>query len=398
MASISKQPNGRKTIQFYDTDSTRKSIRLGKVSLNIARAFKVKVESLLASKITQQPIERDTALWLVELDTKMKSRLARVGLIAESQSAKLKEFLDEYVKLRTDVKADTKTVYGHTIRNLVTFFGEEKRLFDITEADAIEWRLNLKEQGLADNTVRRRSGIAKQFFSHAEKKKLIESNPFLDLAAAIQENREREYFVTSQDAQAVIEAAPDAEWRMIIALSRYGGLRCPSEILKLKWSDIDYEAGKILITSPKTEHHPGKATRIIPLFPELAPYIDECFELAKEKAKYVITRYRSSKQNLRSTFEKIQKRAKLEQWPKPFHNMRASRETELCNEFPEHVVCKWLGNSPKTARKSYLQVTEEHYEKATQKSGAKSGAVGCRNQQKRGCNTVNSERKKAPKN
>lgn len=376
MASLSKQPNGRKTIQFYDSDGKRKSIRLGKVSVKTASAFKVKVESLLASKIMQQPIERETAVWLTGLDIKMKSRLTRVGLISESQSAQLGEFLRDYVKLRSDVKGATKKVYNLTIRNLLSYFGEDKRLIDITEADAIEWRLDLKDQELADNTIRRRTGIAKQFFNHAKKKKIIQENPFSDLAAAVQENRDREYFVTPQDALAAIEAAPDAEWRLIIALSRYGGLRCPSEVLKLKWTDIDYDSRKILVTSPKTEHHPGKATRIIPLFPELVPYLNECDELAKEKAVYVITRYQDAEQNLRTTFEKIQKRAKIEQWPKPFHNMRASRETELCNDFPEHVVCKWLGNSPKTARRSYLQVTEEHFAKATGKSGAKSGAVG----------------------
>ena len=51
--------------------------------------------------------------------------------------------------------------------------------------------------------------------------------------------------------------------------------------------------------------------------------------------------------------------------PARFYNLRASRETELANEFPIHVVCEWIGNSAEVARKHYLQVTEEHFEKAT---------------------------------
>lgn len=39
--------------------------------------------------------------------------------------------------------------------------------------------------------------------------------------------------------------------------------------------------------------------------------------------------------------------------------------TELANEFPIHVVCEWIGNSPDVARRHYLQVTEEHFQKAT---------------------------------
>ncbi|WP_417392053.1 tyrosine-type recombinase/integrase [Gimesia sp.] len=366
MASISKESNGRKTIQFYDTDDKRKSIRLGKVSMTIANAFKVKVESLLSSKITGQAIEQETAIWLVKLSQKMKKRLASTGLIKAGMASTLGPFLDGYVEMRSDVKSATATVYGHTIRNLKDYFGEEKRLIDITQGDADKWRLYLREEGLADNTIRRRSGIAKQFFIHAKKEGLIASNPFEDLAAAIQENRQREFFVTREIAQKVINQAPDAEWRMIIALSRYGGLRCPSEVLRLRWEDIDRETDQILVTSPKTEHHPGKETRVIPLFPELVPYLDECYELTD--SEYVISRYRSSEKNFRTRFERMQKRAKVPQWPKPFHNMRASRETELCNDFPEHVVCAWLGNSVKVARKSYLQVTDEHFQKAVRKA------------------------------
>jgi hypothetical protein len=39
--------------------------------------------------------------------------------------------------------------------------------------------------------------------------------------------------------------------------------------------------------------------------------------------------------------------------------MRASRQTELQREFPLHVVCSWLGNSPRIAQQSYLLVTED---------------------------------------
>ena len=41
----------------------------------------------------------------------------------------------------------------------------------------------------------------------------------------------------------------------------------------------------------------------------------------------------------------------LPAWRRPFHNLRASRETELANEFPLHVVCEWIGNSVEVARK-----------------------------------------------
>jgi hypothetical protein len=44
---------------------------------------------------------------------------------------------------------------------------------------------------------------------------------------------------------------------------------------------------------------------------------------------------------------------------------RASRQTELQREFPLHVVCSWLGNSPRIAQQSYLLVTEDDFAKAS---------------------------------
>jgi hypothetical protein len=44
--------------------------------------------------------------------------------------------------------------------------------------------------------------------------------------------------------------------------------------------------------------------------------------------------------------------------------MRASRQTELQREFPLHVVCSWLGNSPFIAQQSYLLVIEDDFAKA----------------------------------
>ena len=57
MASIIKEPNGRKTIQVTLADRKRPKIRLGKTSRKSAEAFKVKVEHLVSARITGYPID-----------------------------------------------------------------------------------------------------------------------------------------------------------------------------------------------------------------------------------------------------------------------------------------------------------------------------------------------------
>lgn len=59
------------------------------------------------------------------------------------------------------------------------------------------------------------------------------------------------------------------------------------------------------------------------------------------------------------------------------HNLRGSRQTELDEKFPAHVVCDWLGNSERIAALRYLQATEEHFDRAVGRA-AQQGAVRSR--------------------
>src|SRR5262249_13925276 len=61
-----------------------------------------------------------------------------------------------------------------------------------------------------------------------------------------------------------------------------------------------------------------------------------------------------------------------------FHNLRASRETELAAEYPIHVVCEWIGNTERIAAKHYLQVTDDYFERAAG-GAAKSAAQALQN-------------------
>ncbi len=167
----------------------------------------------------------------------------------------------------------------------------------------------------------------------------------------------------------MIDACPDTEWRLIFALARFGSLRCPSELIALGWSDIDWDNDCMTVHSPKTEHHPGGESRLVPLFPEFRPFLEDVFELAQPGANCVITRYRDTSVNLRTYLFHIVRRAGLKPWPKPFQNLRSTRETELAEDYPMHVVCAWIGNSQPVATKHYLQVTDEHFRRAAGHGG-----------------------------
>ena len=85
-------------------------------------------------------------------------------------------------------------------------------------------------------------------------------------------------------------------------------------------------------------------------------------------------RYRESNTNLRTQFNRIIRRAGHEPWPKLFQNLRSTRETELAEHFPLHVVTAWIGNSELVAAKHYLQLTDDHFIRAIGGQAAQNAA------------------------
>ena len=75
--------------------------------------------------------------------------------------------------------------------------------------------------------------------------------------------------------------AANPTYRLIIAMARFGGLRCPSELAGLCWSHFYWDEGKFLILSPKTRKQ-GKPSRIAPIFRELLPFLLDAYEMAPE--------------------------------------------------------------------------------------------------------------------
>jgi hypothetical protein len=165
----------------------------------------------------------------------------------------------------------------------------------------------------------------------------------------------------------VLEACPDVQWQLIIALARYGGFRTPSETLALRWEDVNWETSRMFVKSRKTERYQDRESRMVPIFAELRPYLLAAFDEAEPGDTYCIMRHRLASGNLRTQFLRMIKQAGLLPWPHLFQNLRSSRETELTETFPLHVVTAWLGNSQLIAAKHYLQIRDEDFEKAAQR-------------------------------
>ncbi|TVQ62723.1 MAG: site-specific integrase [Phycisphaerales bacterium] len=380
MASIGREgERGElKRIMFRDTAGKQKSLRLGKCSERNALLALSALEHLLEAKQHDTAPHYDAVRWLERIDDRIHARVVALELAQPRDTAVVTVgmLLDRFCAAAS-VKASTMAAYKQTTDSLRAHLGDDTPLVTITPAYADSWRKSIAEpvnvtdedgnettKQLAPATVAKRVHVARAIFKRAVRWGLMDSSPFADLRAGSQSNPDRAFYVPVETIRSILAACPDDEWRAIVALSRFAGLRCPSEVVGLRWGDIVWDKGRMTVRSPKTASHEGHAVRVVPIAPELRPILQALFDRAEPGAEAVVPRLRDGRVNLRTQFERIIARAGVKPWPRLFHNLRASCATDWVEHFPAHVVAGWLGHSPMIAAQHYLQTRDAHFDLA----------------------------------
>lgn len=372
MASLSKDGAGWRILFVCPSTKKRLTIRTGRCAKKNAETALNMVEKLVEARRLGTAINGQVVAWIKGIDDTLRDRLARAGLVEPDQAALLAPFLEAYIEQRRkrgDVTDSTIEVWGHTKRCLIEFFGESKDMRTITAGDADDWAVWLKaDQKLAENTVRKRSQFAKRFFSVAVKRKILPENPFAALIGTVVSVPERKYFIPRETVDCLLDRCRGPEYRLLLVFARYMGVRVPSEIIPLKWTDVDWERSRVVITSPKTKRHRGGDKRVCPIFPEVLPFLQDAWDAAPEGAVYIFPSIRSEKKNLRTWLNKAILKSGFQPWPRLWQNFRATRATELADRYPSHVAAAWLSHTERIADSHYRQVTEEHYGRAVEEA------------------------------
>ena len=381
MASLSEDPGKRgKTyrVLFLNADRERKTVRIGAMARKNAETIRSHIDRLEACLFDGSAPPPATAAWLAEVGDVLRKRMENTGLVApaaETWTPTLAELIAAFKRRPrwAELKETTRRSFEKAFRKLIAHFGDSKLIASITDAAAEDFRTRLsqaKDQGgfgLARSTSNRLCGMAWTLCRYAVRDRLLDRNPFDDvqrsMAGSVGDNR----LISEADSLKVLDALPDTQWKLLFALARWGGLRMPSEPRLLTWDDIDRANERFLVHSPKTAHHEGKASRWVPIFPELAKLLQDRFDEAEPGDVLVLPMMANYADSTFSChLSRAIKRAGLERWPRAWHSLRSTRQTELEQRFPTYVVCQWMGNSESVARKHYLKVSDEHFATAAQ--------------------------------
>ena len=389
MASLHKQGGNRPgyKLRFRDTDNRQRVLWLGDVSKRNAETTLLHVSELERAHKGGVSPEPGTSKWANELTGRIRERLAVYGFVGAERkhiggdaSRLVKPFFDSYISTRTDLKPATRYKYEESARYFIRFVGANRLLGDVTPADIDAWRLWLvtsaipakgekPARGLATSTANKHAKRVKKLLAQAVRAKLLSESPAADQRIGPEVNRDRDHYIDHATTTKVLDAC-DTEWAVIFGLCRFAGLRCPTEVLNLKWSDVDLVEGRLRIDSVKT------GLRFCPVFPELRPLLEAAKYIAPDNTVYVVRRYRGNAVNLRTQLVRILGRVGVVPWEKLFVNLRASARTDLQEIYPSHVCDAWLGHSTRIAERHYLQTTEAHWTRATSEGIGLGGNAG----------------------
>ena len=279
-------------------------------------------------------------------------------------------YMRAYIESRCDWKKPAN--YKQAVDKLEGYLGRDIPFASLEKGEVERWhRWMIHKLDLSPNTAGQNVKRCRQIMNAAIDDGVVGKNPFAKVKIDLSSDKTKNRYIDHATAIALLDACPDQEWRALFALCRWGGLRNPSETLRLRWSDINWDRNRFKVHASKTERY-GKGERIVPLFPELRSELSELFSIVQPGVEcsadaFVIQSYRDTEANLRKAIHRIADVASVQRWPKPFMALRASRRTELegTGRFPNHVLNEWFGHSGAVAQEHYLQVTESDYERAS---------------------------------
>ncbi|QDV23459.1 tyrosine-type recombinase/integrase [Aureliella helgolandensis] len=339
-------------------------VRLGDCGPEAAERAKHHVEMAIRAHRRRQPLPVPTLDWLYQsAPRQLLSELAKLGVVDDRRL--LGDALRAWVMTKLSLSAKRLEQVERVSDSLQGALGDVE-LDAITPESLTSWGERLSEE-YAENTVAGYCGIAKQFFGWVVKERLLADSPAARLPSRFVRS-ERLMEVASDTVEQLCQAVAGDELDVALRLARWGGLRA-AEILRVRLSDLNVSASELRVRDTKRG-----CVRIVPLFPELGTL--KAIALRRRDDVTHTGRQGLLMPDLgaRTTSAMAQRAARLCErldivpWPRFWQNMRATRESELMDQFALKDVCAWIGNSPAVAIEHYAMVRKTEFNRAIGKA------------------------------
>lgn len=281
------------------------------------------------------------------------------GRIPQEQIITIKEMFDVSMRISEANNAEkTHKDNLHKVKILSEFFGEDNTISEITPSKIEEFKTYLtKTQKRSKATFNRYYAcLSKAFNDIIIDKKLNIQNPCRAVKKLKEDNQITRYLTKDEEERLMAEIPAYMNPIVVCALST--GLRL-SNVLNLKWEQIDFEANFIEVLR---QHNKGHKKIQLPISKKLK----EVFEkIGIKKTGYVFISYRTNTKfkKIDNGFKEACNRAKVENFR--FHDLRHTVATRLvANGLDLGTVRDYLGHSSFAMTQRYAHPTPENMLKA----------------------------------
>jgi integrase len=225
-------------------------------------------------------------------------------------------YLAEWLEgVKSSVDESTWRCYKTSISGFLEHLGAkaEQQLQDIPPTVILQWRNKLRDSGLSAPTVNGHLKVLRIPFKRAHDLGYIPVNvcgtkavpPIRDDV----EDVEKEVFTPAQIGE-LIEASPSEDWRGMILLAYFTGLRL-HDCSELRWSNVDLDKQIIKIKPHKTRRH--GTTVMVPVHPRFMAWLrKQTRGIGKAAIFPTLAGIKSGgKSGLSAAFKRIMERAKI---------------------------------------------------------------------------------------
>lgn len=237
---------------MYKNRTCREALPIPATPANIKKAFNKR--NLILAEIEAKTFEYDKH-FPNSPKVKFFSGINKKLTVGDLLNKQIEDYQSMYEK--GNLSISTLVGYKKITQSLLKFFGDIY-INDLSSNDIKNWLTQLGLNNITVKTIRNRLSILKSVLDEAKNDKLILISPLDEIALSKQLNRvatKSDYVVepfNDEEKQIIIDTT-DGQIKNLIQFNFWTGLRI-SELIALKWSDIDFENNATNIKRAKVEN------------------------------------------------------------------------------------------------------------------------------------------------